>query len=94
MSGTLKGILINTSGVVQGVGFRYFVQRTACRYGLVGYVKNLPDSSVETYAEGEESTLKAFLDDVRIGPSYAHVSAVRVDWIGYKGKFKDFRIEL
>ena len=93
MTGSLKGILINVSGVVQGVGFRWFVHRLACRYGITGYVRNLPDGSVETCAEGEEGTLIAFFDDVRIGPSYARVTAVRVDWLPYNGKFKEFRIE-
>ena len=94
MTGSLKGISINVSGVVQGVGFRWFVHRLACRYGLKGYVKNLPDGSVETQAEGEEGTLRAFFEDVRIGPSYARVTSVNVDWIEYSGKYKDFRIEL
>ena len=94
MAGSLKGILINVSGVVQGVGFRWFVHRTAARYGVKGYVRNLPDGSVETYAEGDDNVLKMFMDEVRIGPSHAQVTAARVDWIEYKGQYKDFRIEL
>jgi acylphosphatase len=94
MTGSLKGIVIIVSGVVQGVGFRWFVHRTATRYALKGFVRNLPDGSVETYAEGDDTTLKQFLEEVRIGPSYAHVTAVKVDWIEYKGKYKEFRIEL
>ena len=94
MAGQLKGLLLNVTGVVQGVNFRWFVQRVAQNLGVKGYVKNLYDGSVEAYAEGEEGVLNAFLEEVNIGPRAAHVSDVKVDWTEYTGKFKDFRIEL
>ena len=59
------------TGVVQGVGFRWFVERAARNLGLVGYVKNLYDGSVEAYAEGNESSLNAFQDEIGIGPTSA-----------------------
>ena len=40
----------HVSGRVQGVGFRYFVERVALRLGIAGYVSNLPDGRVEVYA--------------------------------------------
>ena len=94
MSGQLKGIHVIVSGVVQGVGFRWFVERVAGNLGLVGYVRNLYDGSVEAYAEGAEDILKAFHEELRIGPRAAHVSGIKVDWTEYTGRFKDFRIEL
>jgi acylphosphatase len=94
MTESLKGVLINVSGVVQGIGFRWFVKRVAERYGVKGYVKNLYDGSVETYAEGDYSLVKAFFDEVIIGPHNAHISGVKVDWMEAKGKYKDFRIEV
>jgi acylphosphatase len=94
MAGTLKGVLINVSGVVQGIGFRWYVKRIAERYGVKGYVKNLYDGSVETYAEGEYSPVKAFFDEVKIGPHHAHISGVKVEWMESKGQYKDFRIEI
>jgi len=94
MSGSLKGLLINVAGVVQGVGFRWFARRVASQFGVNGYVRNLYDDSVEIYVEGEETALKAFLDEVRIGPHSAHVSNVRVNWTEFNGKFKDLRIEV
>jgi acylphosphatase len=94
MSGQLKAIRVVVSGVVQGVGFRWFVERVARNLGLVGYVRNLYDGSVEAYAEGTDDVLRAFHKELRIGPRAAHVSEVRVDWQEYTGKFKDFRIEL
>ena len=92
MSGPLKGMLMIVSGVVQGVGFRWYVRQVAGRYGVKGYVKNLFDGSVEILAEGDETDLKAFYEEVRIGPRYAEITGVKVDWIDYRGKFNEFRI--
>ncbi len=94
MPGQLKGIHLVVSGVVQGVGFRWFVERVARNLGLVGHVRNLYDGSVEAYAEGEENVLNAFYKELKIGPRSAHISGIRLDWQEYTGKFKDFRIEL
>ena len=94
MGGALKGIHITVSGVVQGVGFRWFVKRVADRWSVKGYVRNLYDGSVETYAEGDEIPLKGFLDEVRLGPPYAHISGVKINWVEYNGKYKEFKIEL
>jgi acylphosphatase len=94
MPGQLKGIHLIVSGVVQGVGFRWYVERVANNLGLVGYVRNLYDGSVETYAEGEEDALNAFYKEMKIGPRSAHVADVKMNWKEYTGDFKDFRIEL
>ena len=45
-------------GRVQGVGFRYFAHRAAKGLGLRGWVKNLPNGTVEAYAEGDEDAVK------------------------------------
>ena len=82
------------SGVVQGVGFRWFVERVANSFGLTGYVRNLYDGTVETYVEGEEAALNGFHNEVRIGPRGAHVAAVKVEWREHSGNYKNFRIEL
>lgn len=52
-------------GRVQGVGFRYSAVQAAGGYGLTGYVRNLPDGSVECVAEGESSDIDGFLEDLR-----------------------------
>lgn len=49
------------SGVVQGVGMRYFIRRTADRMDLSGYVKNLPDGTVECVCQGPKKDVKSFL---------------------------------
>ena len=51
-------------GRVQGVGFRYTTASIAKRHPVVGYVKNLPDGSVELVAEAEPVVLEQFLADI------------------------------
>lgn len=64
------------SGLVQGVGFRYFTADRARRQGIDGWVRNLPDGRVEIDAEGEPDALRQFEDDVRRGPRGASVERV------------------
>lgn len=51
-------------GRVQGVGFRYTTAAIARRHPVVGFVRNLPDGSVELVAEAEPSVLDQFLADI------------------------------
>ncbi len=79
-------------GLVQGVGFRFFAQRKASEYGVAGYVKNLPDGTVETYAEGDKAVLEQFLSDLKKGPMGASVSDVIIDWFSESNNYSDFTI--
>lgn len=67
------------SGRVQGVGFRYFTQAAASREGLHGWVRNVPDGSVEVEAEGEADAIERFERALRHGPPGARVDEVEVD---------------
>ena len=60
-------------GRVQGVGFRYFAQRSAQLLGLTGYARNLDDGAVEVYAFGAEEKLSEFAGMLRRGPAWADV---------------------
>jgi len=64
------------SGLVQGVGFRYFAQDAAERLRLAGYVRNLRDGRVEAYAIGTEEHLLRFLAALKKGPRGAMVHGV------------------
>ena len=64
------------SGVVQGVGFRYFTQEAAERLRLNGYVRNLRDGRVEAYAVGSEDQHLRFLALLKKGPLGAMVHRV------------------
>jgi acylphosphatase len=66
------------SGRVQRVGFRFFVEAAGIRAGLAGWVRNLPDGTVEIFAQGDEGDLQSFERQVRRGPPGARVSAVDV----------------
>ncbi|MCU0452166.1 MAG: acylphosphatase [Bacteroidetes bacterium] len=72
-------IHVVVTGLVQGVGFRYFVQARAIKHEVGGWVRNNDDGSVEVLAEGEAEDLDAFLDALRVGPRAAQVSDLRID---------------
>jgi len=92
MSETSKGLHLIVHGVVQGVGFRWYVERTARNFGLTGWVKNVYDGTVECYAEGGEGALHGFLKDINIGPSGSRVTKVEPTWKEATGEYKEFRI--
>lgn len=94
MAKDYKAVRLVVGGVVQGVGFRWFVKRVADDYGVRGYVRNCMDGSVETVAEGDSSAIHGFLDEVKTGPSSARVSGVNIEWLEYEGKYKHFDIHL
>lgn len=64
------------SGMVQGVGFRYFTQEQAERLGVCGYVRNLLDGRVEVYAIGEGQQLARMRAAIERGPHGAMVDGV------------------
>jgi acylphosphatase len=86
------GAEIHVRGMVQGVGFRYFCCTHARTFGLAGWVKNDEDGSVIVMVEGERSAIKALIDELRIGPANASVSAVDIRWLTYTGNYQTFQI--
>jgi acylphosphatase len=81
------------SGRVQGVGFRFFVQRSAARHQVLGYVKNLEDGRVEAVAQGEERAVKDFAEDLAAGPKLARVDDIEETVLEPSGSFSAFLIE-
>lgn len=71
-----KRLKIRITGRVQGVGYRFFAQRSACTLGIKGYVENEADGSVVIEAEGSPAQLAQFLSSVERGPQWAHVQEV------------------
>ena len=71
-----KRLEAHVYGFVQGVGFRYFVQRNAVKLNLNGYAKNMPDGSVEVVAEGEENVLLKLVKTLQRGNIYSEVKSV------------------
>jgi acylphosphatase len=68
------------SGVVQGVGFRFFAERTARRLGLAGFARNLADGRVEAAVEGPKDAVDAYVETLRAGPSGARVDDIQMTW--------------
>jgi acylphosphatase len=68
--------LFLVEGRVQGVGFRFFVEREATRLSLRGYVRNLYDGRVEVYALGSEPALHQLRERLRQGPPGSRVKDV------------------
>lgn len=79
-------------GHVQGVGFRAFVLEQALELGLVGWVRNRWDGTVEVLAEGSRPALEQFLALLRRGPRGAYVSDMDFHWLPSTGEFVDFRV--
>ena len=84
-------IIVN--GLVQGVGFRYFVYREANDLGIKGFVKNLYTGEVLTVAEGEKALVEELINKIRVGPSHAAVKNYRVDWQEPTDEFTTFEIK-
>ena len=88
----MKRIHVWVSGVVQGVGFRYFTVRQARELEVSGWVRNTHDGKVEIVAEGEEWQLKDFTEQVKIGPSHSSVRGIEVKEEEYKNEFNGFEV--
>ncbi len=87
-----EAFLAKVYGQVQGVGYRFFTEDRAILYGITGYVKNLPDGSVEVYAEGDRAVLEQFLNELKQGPPAARVTHLEVDWKAPSGRYQEFFI--
>jgi acylphosphatase len=79
-------------GVVQGVGYRYFAVDEARDRSLAGWVRNLPDGSVEATVEGESGLVEEFIARLRIGPPSSRVTAVQVQRERFAGEFDSFTV--
>ncbi len=81
------------SGLVQGVGFRFFTQRAAARHQVRGYVRNLPDGRVESLAEGDERAVENFKHDLIAGPTFSNVEHLEEIVLEPGKLYSSFRVE-
>ncbi|MBE5662718.1 acylphosphatase [Staphylococcus sp. SS87] len=87
----MKHVLLQVFGRVQGVGFRYFTQRIAMKYNIVGTVQNV-DDYVEIYAQGDEEDIDRFIQSVIDGASPASdVTSHHVEELELNQTLSDFR---
>jgi acylphosphatase len=83
---------LTVHGIVQGVGFRYFVLKSASLYGIYGWVRNKSDNTVEIDAEGSENNMEAFIEAVKNGNRFSEVSRVNIEKIPDLNSYKSFKI--
>jgi acylphosphatase len=79
-------------GIVQGVFFRYRTEQEAAGLKLTGWVKNLPDGTVEIVCEGDKDAVEELVRWSRTGPSGAFVERADVSFEEYTGRFSKFEI--
>ncbi len=87
-----KEIQCRVRGKVQGVTYRFFVARHARHLALVGYVRNMPDFTVEVLAQGFADNLEKLIEHLHKGPFGSHVSAVDVEWREIGAEHEGFNI--
>jgi acylphosphatase len=80
------------SGIVQGVGFRWYAQRIGKRIGVYGWVKNLPDGRVEIVVEGKDEKVERFIKELKEGYLGENIRDIEKIEEEYKGEFKGFEI--
>lgn len=79
-------------GLVQGVYFRASTREEAVRLGVAGWVRNLPNGSVEAVFEGEKRRVEEIVGWCHKGPPGARVEKVEVSWDQFNGEFSRFDI--
>jgi acylphosphatase len=79
-------------GLVQGVFFRASTREEAIRLNVGGWVRNLPDGSVQALFEGEKKKVEEIIGWCHRGPSGAVVSKVDIQWEQYTGEYQHFDI--
>jgi len=87
-----KRVSVHYRGTVQGVGFRFTCRQFAQQMNVSGWVKNMPDGSVELAVEADEETLIEFLSRVK-DRMFEYIFDEQVNWQPYAGEFKQFEIK-
>ena len=90
--GTFTRLHTVVHGQVQGVGFRYFVQKNARALFLVGWVRNTHQGNVEVVAEGPQYILDRLLMFLQDGPRSATVTTLETIWEEPTKEYSDFEI--
>lgn len=89
----MKELRAIISGKVQGVFFRAWTRETAQSLSLSGWVRNLPDGTVETQAQGDEKTLTQFRKALEQGAPLSRVSSVQHEILDAKESLSGFIIQ-
>jgi acylphosphatase len=89
----MKRIVVKAQGRVQGLGYRYYVADYAQQTYITGFVRNMPDGSVQVIAEGNEDSLLHFIHHLYgAGHPVISISQLGVEWYVASGEFSGFGI--
>ncbi len=88
----LRQIECIITGRVQGVLYRHFAMRRARSFGLFGLVDNPPDGTVHIIAQGDQSELDKYIEELKKGSIFSKVESVDVKWSNSDKVFPDFSI--
>ena len=80
------------SGKVQGVGYRHFALKQALAHQVTGFARNLTDGRVEVVAQADETTLRAYIEQLRQGPPLSQVEDVKVVAVNISRMWDDFKV--
>jgi acylphosphatase len=80
-------------GRVQGVGFRFTAHSVANRYGIAGFVRNLPDGTVEMLAQGSDEDIDECIGDIKESLC-GYVRETRIEEVPIDPRYKEFKITL
>jgi acylphosphatase len=87
-----KAARLIVQGTVQGIFFRQFVKEHSDNLGLVGFVRNLEDGTVEIIIEGEAEQIERLVRFVQKGPEHSQIRNVKVEERKWTGDLKEFKI--
>ena len=81
------------SGVVQGVGFRYFIRSLARKSGVTGWTRNSEDGGVEAVFQGEKQNVEELIELCRKGPMLSEIEQIGYEWEKSTEVYDDFVIK-
>lgn len=88
----MKKVRAIVTGRVQGVWYRAHTRDKAVELGLSGFVRNLPDGTVEIVAQGDAGAVDALMSWARIGPPLAEVTDLRVREMAEEEEYDSFEV--
>lgn len=86
-----KSVRLYISGTVQGIFYRNFIKDNAERYNVKGFVRNLEDSRVETFLEGNAEDVNKMIELCKQGPKHSKIISVQIKQESFQG-FSNFKI--
>ncbi len=93
MEESIERVYLKIHGKVQGVGYRYYVQKHANEFGLTGWVQNQPDGTVDAEFQGSSENIEEMINHCFVGPGMAEVSHIDKESIPVKEEEHAFRVK-